>query len=232
MEWFYWLDTSAVNIKRSRLDGTGLVQTVATSTDLTRTARDLAVDSNNQYVYWADDGHNEIRRKLADGTGAVQTLVNSGVTAPYGIALDDQYVYWADRTLNTIKQVRQDGTGTVATLADSTDGVSRPWALVIASYGLHLYWHNQGDSTIREVANYGMNTVTTLASGGNGFRLERPSREPLRFPCLLGGKRGREIGPNQRRSHRRHACDQHHGHARINPAGRGGQPRWKVCLLG
>ena len=63
VEWFYWLDTSQRVIQRSRLDGSGVVQTVVTSTGLTTTARDLAVDANNEYVYWADDGHNEIRRK-------------------------------------------------------------------------------------------------------------------------------------------------------------------------
>ena len=164
VEWFYWLDTSQSVIQRSRLDGSGVVQTVVTSTDLTATARDLAVDENNEYVYWADDGHNEIRRRRVDGTGSVETLVNSDITQPYGIALDLQYVYWADRSLNTIKRVRQDGTGTVETLADSTDGVSSPWALVIGFNGSYLYWHNQGDSTIRQVANFGSNTVTTLAT--------------------------------------------------------------------
>ena len=164
VEWFYWLDTSQRVIQRSRLDGSGVVQTVVTSTGLTTTARDLAVDANNEYVYWADDGHNEIRRSRADGTGSVETLVSSDITQPYGIALDNQYVYWADRSLNTIKRVRQDGTGAVETLADSTDGVSSPWALVISSNSSYLYWHNNGDRTIRQVANFGSNTVTTLAT--------------------------------------------------------------------
>ena len=164
VEWFYWLDTSQRVIQRSRLDGSGVVQAVVSSTDLSSSARDLAVDDNNQYVYWADDGHNEIRRRRADGTGSVETLVNSDITQPYGIALDFQYVYWADQRLNTIKRVRQDGTGTVETLADSTDGVSQPWALVIGFNGSYLYWHNQGDSTIRQVANFGSNAVTTLAT--------------------------------------------------------------------
>ena len=124
VEWFYWLDTGQRVIQRSRLDDSGVAQTVVTSTDLTATARDLAVDEYNEYVYWADDGHNEIRRRRADGTGSVETLVSSDITQPYGIALDYQYVYWADRSLNTIKRIRQDGTGTVETLADSTDGVS------------------------------------------------------------------------------------------------------------
>ena len=174
VEWFYWLDTSQRVIQRSRLDGSGVAQTVVTSTGLTTTARDLAVDANNEYVYWADDGHNEIRRSRADGSGAVETLVSSDIAQPYGIALDNQYVYWADRSLNTIKRVRQDGTGTVVTLADSTDGVSSPWALVISSNSTYLYWHNRGDRTIRQVANFGSNTVTTLATavtvtGWNGL---------------------------------------------------------------
>ena len=142
-----------------------MVQTVVSATDLGVYARDLAVDDNNEYVYWADDYQNRIRRRLADGTGAAETLVNSGITTPYGIALDGQYVFWADYSLHTIKRVLQDGTGTVETLADSGDGVSNPWALVISSDDSHLYWHNGGDSTIREIANSGSNSVTTLATG-------------------------------------------------------------------
>ena len=165
VEWFYWLDISQRVIQRSRLDGSGVAQTVVTSTDLTATARDVAVDENNEYVYWADDGHNEIRRRRADGTGSVETLVSSDITQPYGIALDYQYVYWADRSLNTIKRVRQDGTGNVETLADSTDGVNSPWALVISRNSSHLYWHNNGDRTIRQVATTGTYDVTTLATG-------------------------------------------------------------------
>ena len=40
VEWFYWLDTSQRVIQRSRLDGSGVAQTVVTSTGLTTTARD------------------------------------------------------------------------------------------------------------------------------------------------------------------------------------------------
>ena len=165
VEWFYWLDTGLRQIQRSRLDGSGVVQTVVSGiTDLGYYPRDLAVDENNEYVYWADDYSNVIRRRPADGTGAVETLVNSNISRPYGIALDDEYVYWIDYSLYTLKRVRQDGTGTVETLADSADGVYHPHALVISPDSSYLYWHNAGDSTIRQVANSGSNTVTTLVT--------------------------------------------------------------------
>ena len=164
VDWLYWLDTARRVIGRSRLDRSGVVQTVVSATDLGVYARDLAVDDNNEYVYWADDHQNRIRRRLADGAGAAETLVNSDISQPYGIALDDEYVFWVDLSLNTIKRVQQNGTGTVETLADAADGVSRPWALVISPDGSNLYWHNQGDSTIRAVDTSGSNTVTTLVT--------------------------------------------------------------------
>ena len=164
VEWFYWLDTSRRQIQRSRLDGSGVVRTVAGSSYVSNSARDLAVDDDNEYVYWADDGSDVIRRRPADGTGSVETLVNSGISQPYGIALDSQYVYWIDYGNHTIKRVQQDGTGTVETLADSADGVSQPYALVISPNSDYLYWHN-GDNTIRKVAISGTNTVTTLVTG-------------------------------------------------------------------
>ena len=163
VEWFYWLDIGRRVIERSL---SGLTQTVVSGhTDLGYSARDLAVDDNNEYVYWADDFSNVIRRKLADGAGAVETLVNSGISSPYGIALDSQYVYWVDYGLNTLKRVRQDGTGTVETLADAADGLHQPWALVISPDSSYLYLYNASGRTIQQVANSGSNTVTTLVTG-------------------------------------------------------------------
>ena len=166
VDWFYWLDYNNRVIQRSRLDGSGVVQTVVSgTTDLGYYPRDLAVDANNEYVYWADDYGNRIRRRPADGTGTVETLATLGVSQPYGIALDDEYVYWIDYGLHTLKRVQQGGTGTVETLADSTDGLSLPWALEISPDGSYLYLYNSGARTIQQVANSGDNTVTTLVTG-------------------------------------------------------------------
>ena len=163
IDWFYWLDDGHNRIRRSRLDGSGVVETVPTSHIYY--ARDLAVDENNEYVYWSDGNYDSIRRRPANGTGAVEIVVSSDITEPYGIVLDDEYVYWIDYSLHTLKRVLQDGTGTVETLAFSTDGLNAPWALEISPDGSYLYLHNNGARTIQQVANSGSNTVTTLATG-------------------------------------------------------------------
>ena len=164
VDWFYWLDDGHNRIQRSRLDGSGIVETVATSGDYIYYPRDLAIDANNEYVYWSDGYYDRILRRPADGNGAVESLVSSDIADPYAIVLDDQYIYWIDYSLHTLKRVLHDGTGTVETLADSTDGLSNPYALVISPDGSYLYLHNNGARTIQQVANSGDNTVTTLAT--------------------------------------------------------------------
>ena len=232
VEWLYWLDDGHNRIRRSRLDGSGIVETVATSSDRIYYPRDFAVDDDNDYVYWAADNYNEIRRKRADGTGASETLVGSDISQPYGIALDDQYVYWIDYGLHTLKRVRQDGTGTVETLADSTDGLSNPYALKISPDNSYLYLYNNGARTIQQVANSGDNIVTTLVtevslSSWNGLAVSRDGTR-----VYWGQSQFVKISRSLRLPHRHHPCDPRHGHADFYPGGRDRQPRRDVCLLG
>ena len=163
VDWYYWLDTGYPQIQRARLDGSGVAETVVSSSELS-TTNDFALDPGGNYVYWADDGHNQIRRKSADGTGSMETLVNTGISSPYRIAVDYSYVYWADTGNDTIKRAQTFGSHTVATLADSSDGVSNVSA--IALDGSYLYWADNGNDSVREVATFSPYTVTTLVSTG------------------------------------------------------------------
>ena len=161
VDWYYWLDTGYPRIQRSRLDGSGVAETIVSSSEMS-TTHDFAVDGD--YVYWGDDGHNQIRRKSADGTGSVENLVTTGISSPYRIAVDYSYVYWADTGNDTIKRAQTYGSYTVSTLADSSDGVSNVTAIDV--YGSYLYWADSGNDSVRQVATFGSNTVTTLVSTG------------------------------------------------------------------
>ena len=163
VDWYYWLDTGYPQIQRARLDGSGVAETVVSSSELS-TTNDFALDPGGNYVYWADDGHNQIRRKSADGTGSVETLVNTGISSPYRIAVDYSYVYWADTGNDTIKRAQTFGSHTVTTIADSSDGVSNVAA--IALDGSYLYWADSGNDSVREVATFSPYTVTTLVNTG------------------------------------------------------------------
>ena len=163
VDWYYWLDTGYPQIQRARLDGSGVAETVVSSSELS-TTNDFALDPGGNYVYWADDGHNQIRRKSADGTGSVETLVSAGISSPYRIAVDNSYVYWADNGAQSIKRAQTFGAHTVATIADSSDGVSNVAA--IALDGSYLYWADNGNDSVREVATFSPYTVTTLVNTG------------------------------------------------------------------
>ena len=171
VDWYYWLDTGYPQIQRARLDGSGVAETVVSNSEMS-TTNDFALDPGGDYVYWADDGYNQIRRKSADGTGSVETLVNTGISNPYRIAVDNSYVYWADTGNDTIKRAQTFGSHTVTTIADSSDGVSNVAA--IALDGSYLYWADYGNDSVREVATFSPNTVTTLVSTGlsNPYDLE------------------------------------------------------------
>ena len=171
VDWYYWLDTGNRQIQRARLDGSGVAQTVVSSSEMSNT-NDFVLDPGGNYVYWVDDGYNQIRRKSADGTGSVETLVNTGISSPYRIAVDNSHVYWADTGNDTIQRAQAFGSHTVTTIADSSDGVSNVSA--IALDGSYLYWADYGNDSVREVATFSPNTVTTLVSTGlsNPYDLE------------------------------------------------------------
>ena len=172
VDWYYWLDINSNNtryIQRSRLDGSGISETVVTTSEMGATT-DFALDPDGDYVYWADDGANKIQRKSADGTGSVETLVSSGATNPSLIAVDASYVYWADNTADTIKKAETSGSHTVTTIADSSDGVDGVTA--IGLYGNYLYWADNGDDSVRQVDTLDPYTVTTLV----GTNLTYPSQ--------------------------------------------------------
>ena len=171
VDWYYWLDTGNRQIQHARLDGSGVAQTVVSSSEMSNT-NDFVLDPGGNYVYWVDDGYNQIRRKSADGTGSVETLVNTGISSPYRIAVDNSHVYWADTGNDTIQRAQAFGSHTVTTIADSSDGVSNVSA--IALDGSYLYWADYGNDSVREVATFSPNTVTTLVSTGlsNPYDLE------------------------------------------------------------
>ena len=166
VDWYYWLDINSNNtryIQRSRLDGSGISETVVTTSEMGDTT-DFALDPDGDYVYWADDGNNKIQRKSADGTGSVETLVSTGADNPSLIAVDVSYVYWADNTGDTIKKAETSGSHTVTTIANSSDGVDGVTA--IGLYGNYLYWTELSDYSVRQVDTLDPYTVTTLISTG------------------------------------------------------------------
>ena len=163
VDWYYWLDSGFPQIQRARLDGSGIAETVVSTSEMSTTA-DFALDPDGDYIYWVDNGHDEIRRKSADGTGSVETLVSTSISSPSRIAVDDSYVYWSDDSNDTIKKAETSGSHTVTTIANSSDGVSAVAA--IALYDNYVHWADSGNDSVRQVDTLDPYTVTTLVSTG------------------------------------------------------------------
>ena len=167
VDWYYWLDTGYPRIQRARLDGSGVAETIVSNTEMS-TTQDFALDPSGSYVYWADDGNNRISRKSADGTGSVENLVDTGITTPNRIEVDNSYVYWSDTGNDTIKRASTTSPFAVTQLADSTDGVENVTAIDVAtiSDAAYVFWADTGNDSLRQVGTSSPYTVTTLVSSG------------------------------------------------------------------
>ena len=160
VDWYYWLDTSNKTIMRARLDGSGVTQTIVTSSEMS-TPTDFALDPAGNHVYWTDDGSNQIRRKKADGTGSAQTLTSSNVNQPFRIAVSATNVYWADNGNDTIRRVPIGGG---ANFLMVSSGISAVSALELSS--THLYWTDSGNDQVRRTTISSPHFTNTLVSSG------------------------------------------------------------------
>ena len=162
VDWYYWLDTGTRTIKRSRLDGSGVTETIVTSSEMWA-PRDFDLDPGRDYVYWTEDGYNQIRRKAADGTGSFETLVSSGLSQPWRIAVDGSHVYWADNGNDTIKRVPLAGGNVTQLAGDSTNPISNVTAIDV--HGNRLYWADNGNDSVRRVSVSGGAAAILVSSG-------------------------------------------------------------------
>jgi hypothetical protein len=94
------------------------------------------------FVYWGAGGANAIGRANLDGTGLNTSFV-SGVTTPYGLAVDASHIYWADLTNGNIGRANIDGSGANQTFVT---GASGPAAVAVD--GTYVYWANSTGHTI------------------------------------------------------------------------------------
>ena len=87
-----------------------------------------------RHVYWTTSG--AIGRANVDGTGANQSFI-TGLSGPFGVAVDTSHVYWADFSADTIGRANLDGTGSNGSFIT---GALDP-ASVAVDAG-HIYWAN------------------------------------------------------------------------------------------
>ena len=105
------------------------------------------VDPKSPTIYWTDNGTDRIQYGNLDGSSKVQNLIATGLSTPYGIALDDTSgkIYWVDAHPAKVQRANLDGTN-VEVL--TTSGLY-PTGIALDVAGGKMYWTNYGKDIIR-----------------------------------------------------------------------------------
>ncbi len=167
----YWADPGASAIRRTNIDGSGPLQTVAASGD---GSADVALDVGNGKIYWTDSDNTQvnngglsgqIRRSNLDGSN-VENLV-SGLRNPAGIVIDPTSgrVYWTELErksdgLGSIQSANLDGSDVQILLT----GVDEANGLAIDVTHGKLYWPELTTHSIQS-ANLDGTGLQTVLSG-------------------------------------------------------------------
>jgi len=153
----YWVDWGGDRIRRSSIDGTGVVN-VQTGFSY---PRDVALDLAGGKVYWTVLEGNTVRRANLDGTSP-EVLVT--VATPFCLDLDlvAGYLYFANHPQGKVQRITLDGTGL-------TDVLNAPNALGVAvdRAAGKIYWSEArgGPNGLLRRANLDGSNAETLVAG-------------------------------------------------------------------
>jgi DNA-binding beta-propeller fold protein YncE len=145
----YWTDGVTLKVQRARLDASGGIQDLYTSSNI---PFGLAVDPVNGKVYWTEfsASFKGICRMSVNG-GAVETLISSGATRPRGIALDvaNSRMYWTDDLTNKIYSAPFSVSNADATSYAIVTGLNTPHGIALDLVNGKIYWAESGAALIR-----------------------------------------------------------------------------------
>ena len=108
----YWISVdgspTGYIIKRTNLDGTGLVEDLILAGSAAPI--DIALDTTASKMYWTNNNTGTVQRANLDGT-SLETLVDQPSTSPRGIALDlgSAKIYWAGDVNQNIQRANLEG---------------------------------------------------------------------------------------------------------------------------
>lgn len=108
-------------------------------------ALDIDADGNARAVYWANfEGGNLLRADLSGGSFGSPEEIQSGLSQPSGVAVDEAIVYWTNRGDGTVMKMRKAG-GAPVQLAK---GQVRPSDITVDA--THVYWINEGSPDLED----------------------------------------------------------------------------------
>ena len=117
-------------------------------------------------MYWTDPLGMEIQRANLDGSN-VEDLITTGLSTPYGIALDvgRGKMYWTDEDTGKIQRANLDGSN-VETLI--TTRVSTPGGIALDVGRGKMYWTDGGSGKIQRANLDGSNVEDLITTGLSG----------------------------------------------------------------
>jgi|TARA_B110000438_G_scaffold269643_2_gene286178 hypothetical protein len=117
----YWI-TSGSGIKRSNLDGTGVVTLNSTPN------ANQGIFVNSQYIYYTYSfGEKSVSRMDLDGGNQIDLITGGDLSIPYGILATDTALFWVDLGAGTLSTSGLDGSNVTILLS----GLSRPTGLTL-----------------------------------------------------------------------------------------------------
>ncbi|VDI75100.1 Hypothetical predicted protein [Mytilus galloprovincialis] len=142
----------------------------------------LALSPSDGLMFFSDSSCSfggKILRMAMDGSER-KTIINKGVKAVYGIAVDhhSRRIYWTDVTLQTIKSATFDGTDIHTIITFTTKSTSSPGPYGIAVFGDLIYWTNRKDRSVYTAHKYtGKNIAPFLTDLDNPKHIKIISKE-------------------------------------------------------
>lgn len=128
----YW-NTWGDGIKKSNLDGTGVVSFAGTPTS----TQGIFVNAN--YIYYTYSfGEKSISRMDLDGGNQTDLITGGDLSIPYGIWVTDDTIYWVDSGAGTLSSANLDGTN-VSTLINT---LSRPSGITVHNDKIYITEQN------------------------------------------------------------------------------------------
>ena len=167
-------DGDEVNLRRNPLSSVSINTHIpvlldrGVSVDYEHQTLSNIVDIGSPTIYWTDNGTGKIQYGNLDGSSNVQNLIATGLSTPYGIALDDtgSKIYFVDARPAKIQRANLDGSK-VETL--TTAGLY-PTSIALDVDGGKMYWTNQGTDIIRRANLDGTNPeVLVTVEWGNAW---------------------------------------------------------------
>lgn len=164
----YFVEYNNNLIKKLALSGSSAATTVLDVTG--KAGPGMAIDAANNKVYFSDfevTGSGNIWKMNLDGSGL--TAIVSGLTDPYGIALDltNGKIYWAD-DLGNISRANLDGSNQQIGIVNIPGGGMRAVALDPENNKMYFY---EVQAEILHVSNLDGTNVQPLLTGTYGYAI-------------------------------------------------------------